>query len=132
MRAAASRLALLALLVLPAACANRAETTQRFPVFFQEWSAALDQPATNTVAAAANWAQEHPNAPVTVNGYADPEGSQKANIAMSRTRAQVVADQLQRDGVARDRIRMTAQGPTDFQLSALESRRVEILIPTPR
>ena len=68
---------------------------------------------------------------VTVSGYADPEGSQQANIAMSRTRAQVVADQLVRDGVARRRISMTAHGPTDYTLSSIESRRVEIAIASP-
>jgi outer membrane protein OmpA-like peptidoglycan-associated protein len=65
---------------------------------------------------------------VSVSGFADPEGSQRANIDISRTRAQVVVDQLVRDGVARDRIRLTAHGPTDYTQTSLESRRVEIAV----
>jgi outer membrane protein OmpA-like peptidoglycan-associated protein len=132
MRLVASRLYLIGLLASLGACATGALTSQKFPVFFQEWSAALDDAATNTVAGAAKWANEHPNAPVTVSGYADPEGSQQANVAMSRTRAQVVVDQLVRDGVARGRIRQTAHGPTDYTLSSIESRRVEIAVAIPR
>lgn len=122
------RLVLVGLVVAVGACARSSGPPQRFPVFFQDWSAALDDPATKTVATAAQWAKDHPSSPVQVNGYADPEGSQEANKAISRTRAQVVADQLVRNGVARDRIRVTAKGPTDFTLSSVESRRVEIEI----
>ncbi len=132
MRHVASRLLLIGLLASLGACATESGKAQKFPVFFQEWSAALDDSASNTVAAAAKWANEHPNAPVTVSGYADPEGTQKANIAISRTRAQVVVDQLVRDGVSRGRIRLNAHGPTDYTLSAIESRRVEIAVAAPR
>jgi outer membrane protein OmpA-like peptidoglycan-associated protein len=118
----------LAVLLWATACAGPTQAPHKFVVFFQEWSAALDDSAQSAVSGAAKWAQEHPNQNVTVSGYADPEGSQQANVAMSRARAQVVTDQLVRDGVNRQRIRVTAHGPTDFTLSSIESRRVEIAI----
>ncbi len=110
-----------------AACSNSdPPASQKFLVFFQEWSASLDDNAQGAITAAAGWAAQHPAEVVTVTGFAAPDGSQEANVALSRTRAQVVVDQLQKDGVANSRIRLTAQGPTDFTLAPQESRRVEI------
>ena len=120
------RLALLLSICL-GACTTP-QSSQRFVVFFQEWSAALDDNAQAAINAAAQWANAHPAEPVIVTGFADPEGSRKANIDLSRTRAQVVVDQLTRDGVVPGRIRLTAQGPTDFSQTSQESRRVVIAI----
>ncbi len=122
------RLAVLLLLCLGACTASAPEASQRFVVYFQEWSAGLDDNAQKAIIGAAHWAQQHPTEAVTVTGYADPDGSQKANVDLSRTRAQVVVDQLTRDGVEPGRIRLTAHGMTDFTLSSLESRRVEIAV----
>jgi len=84
--------------------------------------------AKRAVSPRAKWAADHPNQSVAVNGFADPEGSKQANIDISRTRAQLVVDQLVKDGVSQQRIRLGAKGPTDFTLSSQESRRVEIAI----
>ncbi len=122
------RLAVLLLLCLGACTAGEPPAAQRFVVYFQEWSAGLDDNAQKAISGAAQWARRHPTEDVTVTGFADPQGSQKANINLSRTRAQVVVDQLTRDGVAAGRIHLEARGITDFTLSALESRRVEIAV----
>ncbi len=123
------RLAVLLLLCVAACTADKAPpVSQKLVVFFQEWSAALDDNALTTIATAAQWAKDNPTRDVTVAGYADPVGSQQANIDLSRTRAQVVVDQLSNDGVARDRVKLAARGKTDFTLSGQESRRVEIAI----
>ena len=84
--------------------------TPATPVFFQPFSAALDQPALNNIASAAKAANAQPDVPVTVIGSADSVGSAKANKYLSETRAQVVADQLAADGVAQDRLRIHARG----------------------
>jgi outer membrane protein OmpA-like peptidoglycan-associated protein len=124
------RLTAFALLLGLGACAAPSPPApaplQKFVVFFSEWSASLDPPAVGVVAAAADAARQMPNAVVTVIGYADPAGSTQANLYMSRTRAQVVTDQLVQDGIAAARIQHTGRGPTDFTSSSLESRRVEI------
>lgn len=80
------------------------------PVFFQPWSAALDQSALNAIATAAQVAKANPTEDVVVTGAADSVGSAQANVYISETRAQMVADQLVTDGVNRDRIKIKAQG----------------------
>jgi cytochrome c oxidase subunit 2 len=120
------------LLFLVAACTTSAPTPpHRIIVFFQEWSAAIDQPAAGAITEAAQWAKDHPADAIKVTGYADPTGSAAANDYMSHTRAQVVADQLVTDGVDRSRIVIAAQGATGFTQTTQESRRVEIAIGSP-
>ncbi len=87
-------------------------TTPDTPVFFQPWSANLDQPALTTIATAAKAANELPNAPILVTGAADTVGGSKSNMFLSHARAQVVADQLAADGVAASRITTRAVGET--------------------
>ncbi|MBO0712131.1 MAG: OmpA family protein [Acetobacteraceae bacterium] len=100
--------------------------SQHYVVFFQEWSAGLDDNAAATIGAASRWADAHPREPVIVIGYAAPEGSRQASIDLSRSRVGVVADQLTRHGVEPARIRLTAHGPIDATTASTESRRVEI------
>lgn len=111
--------------------ANAAEPPGRkFVVFFQEWSVAIDDNARKVIAEAAEFAQQHANAPVRVTGFADPTGSKKSNILLSELRAQRVADYLMDDGVRGQRIQQRGKGPVQFAISALESRRVEITVRT--
>jgi cytochrome c oxidase subunit 2 len=116
------------LLVMVTACTTTGPPPHRVVVFFKEWSAAIDPPATGAITEAAQWAKDHPADAITVTGYADTTGSATANDYMSRTRAQVVADQLVTDGVDRSRIVVGAQGATGFTMTSQESRRVEIAI----
>jgi outer membrane protein OmpA-like peptidoglycan-associated protein len=101
---------------------------QKFVVFFQEWSAALDDSAQSVITQAAEWVKAHPRNVVHVNGFADPTGSRQANTLLSDLRAQVVVDQLQSDGVDPKRIRQRGHGSVQFALTSQESRRVEISI----
>ena len=117
------------LLTMAALGANAADPpTQKFVVFFQEWSAAIDEPAQTVVKQAAAFAKANAGKPVRVNGFADPTGSKQANTLMSDLRAQVVADLLVSDGVDAKRIRQRGRGPVQFALSSQESRRVEISV----
>ncbi|MGH7079167.1 MAG: OmpA family protein [Acetobacteraceae bacterium] len=104
---------------------------QRFVVFFQEWSAGLDKPALQTIAAAARAAAEDPGAKISVTGYADLLGSVRANLYLTETRAQVVTDQLAADGVAAPRITQHAAGQVPYQLTSQESRRTIITVGGP-
>lgn len=99
----------------------------RAVVFFQSWSAAIDQPAQRAISTIAGTAQASPADRIWVIGYADPTGSEQANALLSATRAQVVADQLVTDGIAPDRIRQVARGRTRSQQSLQESRRVVVV-----
>ena len=80
------------------------------PVFFQPWSAALDANALSAIAIAAQTAQAEPQARVEVTGAADSVGGDKANRYISEARAQMVADQLETDGVAPGRIAVRGAG----------------------
>ena len=95
------RLGILFLLLSVATGSVRAADvpSQKFVVFFQEWSAALDDSAQTVIGQAAEWVKSHPGNVAHVNGFADPTGSKKANALLSDLRAQMVVDQLQTDGV---------------------------------
>jgi outer membrane protein OmpA-like peptidoglycan-associated protein len=98
----------------------------KFVVFFEEWSARLDDAALAVIGNAADNAKAHPGLVLRVDGFADPTGSRKANALLTDLRAQVVIDQLQADGVPPARIRARGHGSVRFALSSQESRRVEI------
>jgi outer membrane protein OmpA-like peptidoglycan-associated protein len=124
------RLGLLLLLLLATTGSGRAADpmAQKFVVFFQEWSAAIDDPAQSVIRQAAEWMKSHPGDVAHVSGFASPTGSRQANILMSDLRAQVVVDQLESDGVDLRRLRQRGHGPVQFALSSQESRRVEISV----
>lgn len=101
---------------------------QKFVVFFQEWSAAIDDPAQAVIAEAADWVKAHPGNVARISGFASPNGSRKANVLLADLRAQVVVDQLVTDGVDAKRVQQRGRGPVPFALTAQESRRVEISV----
>jgi outer membrane protein OmpA-like peptidoglycan-associated protein len=123
------RLLVLSVLLL-AGCSGFGYPTgaPRYVVFFEPFSAQLDEAAQKVLAEAAAAAKKQSDAPVTVIGYADPEGSAQTNRDLSRTRAGVVADALIKDGVSGPRIRRRAMGSVDYSLDSLESRRVEVVL----
>jgi outer membrane protein OmpA-like peptidoglycan-associated protein len=127
------RLGILFLLLCAATASARAADppAQKFVVFFQEWSAALDDSAQAVITNAAAWVKSHPGNIAHVNGFADPTGSREANILMSELRAQVVVDQLQTDGVAPSQVQQAGHGSVQFALTSQESRRVEVSISGP-
>lgn len=99
---------------------------QTFVVFFQEWSAGLDDAAQAVISHASDYAKANPNLVVHVEGFADPTGSRKANALLTDLRAQVVMDQLQTDGVPVLHLQGRGHGSVRFALTSQESRRVEI------
>jgi outer membrane protein OmpA-like peptidoglycan-associated protein len=112
--------------------APQAINTPATPVFFQPFSAALDQPALTTISAVATAANQKPNARIYVTGAADSTGSASVNKYLSKTRAQIVADTLAADGVAPSRIHIRAAGivpaPGPNGSPAQSARRVLIQI----
>jgi outer membrane protein OmpA-like peptidoglycan-associated protein len=108
--------------------AQPAGPRQGFVVFFQEWSAALDDSAQKVIGNAADYAKAHADSFVHVNGFADPTGSRKANVLLADLRMQVVIDRLEADGVPPSHIVGRGHGPVKFGLTSQESRRVAISI----
>ncbi len=95
-------------------------------VFFTEWSAQIDQPASDVIRQAAEMASAVGAGTVTVTGFADTTGSARATALLSETRAQVVVDRLVDDGIDPLRIQVSANGGTGFVQAPLESHRVTI------
>ena len=81
-------LAVIAGLVLGSPAAHAQQPS--FVIFFQLWSAGIDDQAQDVIAKAADWVKSHHTRNVRVIGFADPTGSKKANILLSELRAQVV------------------------------------------
>lgn len=127
---------LLSLLCFTLASAHAADpsapaASPRLVVFFQEWSAALDDAALAVISKAADAAKAQKASLVRVNGFADPTGSRRANELLSELRMQVVIDQLQTDGVTPSHILGRGHGSVQFALTSQESRRVEISVGGP-
>jgi len=66
-----------------------------------------------SVDALAAWLVRHPAASVIIHGHADALGSDAGNLALSRQRANVIANRLGSGGV--DRTRMTVRGFGSYQ-----------------
>lgn len=97
-------------------------------IFFQAFSADLDEAAKKSIGRAADWAKQHPDAPLLVIGYASSDGTAQGNKDIARLRAEIVSDTLIADGVAPVRIHRRALGAVDYRLDPQETRRVEIAL----
>ncbi len=98
-----------------------------FIVFFETWSAALDDAALAGLDRIAALAAEHPDVPVLVEGFTGPQGSQGANELLGQLRARMVFDALVERGVPAERLRMVGRGIVPG-FDSLESRRVEVRV----
>lgn len=110
-----------------AAPAAPADPNRALPIFFEAWSALLEEPAQVALREVAERIKANPRVPVLVVGYSDPRGSPEANMTLSRLRARVVADALIANGVPARRIRVLYRGATPG-FESLESRRVEVRV----
>ncbi len=121
----------LPLLALAAGCAGPAQQLAAEParvVFFEADSARLDDAGMRIIRDAAALAQRNPGVPVRVLGFAGPTGGASYNRALSRARAEHVAEELATAGVARARLSIGSRGEVPFSLIEQESRRVEIRV----
>ena len=105
-----------------------------FLVFFDFDRADLTERARQIVAQAAEASRSQENTRVEVAGHADRAGTPQYNQALSQRRAEAVAAELVRRGVARTDITVTAFGesrplvPTADGAREPQNRRVEIMI----
>jgi len=134
------RLLLAAILPLASACSMAAldpfvvRDPANLPhpvIFFNEDSAELDAAARATIREASDTAGRFGDARVNVFGYAGQVGGAAFNRQLSDARAQAVAAELRRNGVASERIFVVPRGPVAFDLAPIESRRVEIRFAAP-
>ena len=105
-----------------------------FLVFFDWDKSTLTDRARGILREAAQTSKTTQHTRVEVNGYADTSGTSKYNQGISMRRAQTVAAELVRNGVAKGEIAIKAFGdtvllvPTGPGVREPQNRRVEIII----
>lgn len=104
------------------------QTTQN--VFFVIGSAEIRKSEAQKIADLAAWLKQHPDAKVSVTGYADVKtGYPKINMYWSKKRAANVAKKLVKEyGIEESRITTDAKGDTEQPFSVNEKNRVVIAI----
>ena len=78
--------------------------------FAQTGSAELDAAAQARLAEIARRLQEQPDVIVRIEGHADARGARRVNVGLSKRRAQAVAAELRREGIADTRIAIAWSG----------------------
>jgi OmpA-OmpF porin, OOP family len=127
---------LLLLPALVAATAVGAQTTPnatkaeipRFLVYFDEFSANLSDEAKSVIADAAKRARESGAKAIVVQARASATGKPETNKYLAQTRASIVTDQLEEDGIARTVIRQEPIGQTGSSDPTVYNRRVDIIL----
>jgi outer membrane protein OmpA-like peptidoglycan-associated protein len=120
----------------PAAPAPAAvpQASRSFLVFFDWNRADLTERARQIIGEAVQHARGQRSTRIEVAGHADRSGTVQFNQALSRRRAETVAAELVRRGIAREDIVITALGesqplvPTADDVREPQNRRVEILV----
>jgi outer membrane protein OmpA-like peptidoglycan-associated protein len=85
-------------------------TVQNSVAYFDTDKTNLDPYYTGSIKEVADLLELDPNLVVTVSGYADPRGPAEHNKRLSEARAKAVAQALEANGVASDRVRLVAMG----------------------
>jgi peptidoglycan-associated lipoprotein len=79
-------------------------------IFFDTDSSAIRADAQQTLARQAQWLNQYPQYPVTIEGHADERGTREYNIALGARRAAATRDFLVSRGVNQSRIRTISYG----------------------
>ncbi|CAH0247098.1 OmpA family protein [Roseomonas sp. CECT 9278] len=110
------------------------QASRTFLVFFDWNRADLTERARQIITEAVQHARSQRSTRIEVAGHADRSGTVQYNQALSRRRAETVAAELIRRGIAREDIAITALGetqplvPTADDVREPQNRRVEILV----
>lgn len=101
---------------------------ERFLVYFDEFSANITPQAQSVIdEASAKAKATHPKA-IRIEAHASATGSPAANQKLTETRAQVVADALQKDGIDPAMLRQVAAGQTPSGDTSVADRRVDVVL----
>ena len=110
------------------------QTGRSFLVFFDWNRADLSDRARQIIGEAVQQARSQRSTRIEVAGHADRSGTIQYNQALSRRRAEAVAAELVRQGIAREEIVVTAHGETQPLVTTADgarepqNRRVEIVL----
>jgi hypothetical protein len=138
--------AALLLLTVPAAHAQSGaeaiaqpgeESPGRYLVTFGLDQATLTEPNRQVIAQAAEYYRQGGTPQVTVTGYTDTSGTAAHNLELSQRRAEVVAEELVREGVPATDIVTIGRGEEDLRVPTADgvrearNRRAEIIVLQP-
>jgi peptidoglycan-associated lipoprotein len=79
-------------------------------IFFDTATARIDSRQRSVLQAQAAWLKERPETVVKLEGHADEPGTRELNFLVARERAEAVRSVLIKEGVAAERIEITAVG----------------------
>ena len=114
-----------------AGCAAQGPAPQegeRFLVYFDEFSANITPQAQSVIDEAAAKAKATGAKAIRIEAHASATGSTAANQKLTETRAQVVADALQKDGIDPGMVHQVAAGQTPTGDTSVADRRVDVVL----
>jgi OmpA-OmpF porin, OOP family len=111
----------------PAAPAE-AKAQPRFLIYFNEFSAYLSPRAKTVIAKAAKQAKATDAKSITVQARASATGTVQTNKYLAMTRASIVADELEADGIEPQMVQQQPIGQTGSSDPSVFNRRVDIII----
>jgi OmpA-OmpF porin, OOP family len=100
----------------------------RFLIYFDEFSAFLTDEAKTIIAEAAKRARETGVHRIVVQARASATGTSETNKYLAQTRASIVTDQLEADGVSRAMVQQEPIGQTGSSDPTVTNRRVDIVL----
>jgi outer membrane protein OmpA-like peptidoglycan-associated protein len=104
------------------------QSSLRFLVYFDEFSAFLSDEAKTVIADAAKRARETGAHGIVVQARASATGTAETNKYLAQTRSSIVTDQLEADGIERTIIRQEPIGQTGSSDPSVYNRRVDIIL----
>jgi outer membrane protein OmpA-like peptidoglycan-associated protein len=111
----------------PTARSAKAEVP-RFLIYFDEFSAYLSPQAKATIAKAAKEANATGVKSITVQARASATGTVQTNKHLAMTRASIVADELEADGIQPAMVQQNPIGQTGSSDPSVFNRRVDIIL----
>jgi outer membrane protein OmpA-like peptidoglycan-associated protein len=105
-----------------------AQATPRFLIYFNEFSAYLSPRAKIIIAEAAKKARATGAKSITVQARASSTGTAQTNKYLAMTRASIVADELEADGIEPAMVQQQPIGQTGSSDPSLFNRRVDIVL----
>jgi outer membrane protein OmpA-like peptidoglycan-associated protein len=108
--------------------AAAAKNIPRYLVYFDEFSAYLSPESKKKIALVAKQAKAEGAKSITVQARASATGTVQTNKYLAMTRASIVADQLEADGIAPAMIEQEPIGQTGSRDPSVFNRRVDIIL----
>ena len=112
----------------PPAAAGAAAETPRYLIYFNEFSAYLSPRAKAIIARIAEEAKATRVKSITVQARASATGTVQTNKYLAMTRASIVTDQLEADGIEPSMVQQEPIGQTGSSDPTVFNRRVDIIL----